>query len=105
MEFEEDDDDLGTMIVIYCPSHHDSKDFSEPDLDDIPKDIDNESAVEGKDVHPHSARNTRFGIVIRNNPMAYTINVDLDVALAREFIEDPNIFQAYLLDKDLNVEE
>ncbi|PPD67396.1 hypothetical protein GOBAR_DD35727 [Gossypium barbadense] len=89
---------------IQAVSHHDNKDFSDPNLDDIPKDINDESAVEGEDVHPHSVGNTRSGIVIRNNPRAFTTDVDLDLALTREFPEYPNIFQAHLLDEDLNVE-
>ncbi|KAH1057067.1 hypothetical protein J1N35_035132 [Gossypium stocksii] len=85
-------------------SHHDNNDFSDPDLDDIPKNIDDEGAVKGENVHPYSAENTRFGIVIRNNLGAFMTDVNPDATLAREFPKYPNIFLAYLLDKKSDIE-
>ncbi|KAK5842553.1 hypothetical protein PVK06_004925 [Gossypium arboreum] len=64
-------------------SEYDIEYLSDPDLDDIPKDIDDEGPIEGEDVHPHSTENIGPGIVIRNNPRAFMTDVDLDVALAR----------------------
>ncbi|PPS09036.1 hypothetical protein GOBAR_AA11598 [Gossypium barbadense] len=125
----EDDDDLGTMIAIYCPleienpnpielfaeiadpdpiqvSHRDpNDDFSDPDLDDILEDIDEEGPVEGENVNPHSAGNTSPGIVIRNNPGSFMTDLDLDAALAREFLEYTNIVPAHLLDEEFGDEE
>ncbi|KAK5775195.1 hypothetical protein PVK06_043064 [Gossypium arboreum] len=127
----EDDNDLGTMIAIYCPSkmenpspvefsveiakpepvlvvissEHDIEYSSDPDLDDIPKDIDDEGSVEGEDLHPHSTGNMRSAIVIRDNPGVFMTNVDLDVTLAREFSEYPDIVLAHLLDEELEYEE
>ncbi|KAH1129983.1 hypothetical protein J1N35_001361 [Gossypium stocksii] len=108
----EDDDDIRTMISIYCPlgiknlslvelfaeiaepdpiqvcprleihpevlatiedgdegsdsddqSHRDLNDnFSDPDLDNIPKDIEEEGPIEGENVNPHSTENTGPGL-------------------------------------------
>lgn len=66
----------------------DSEDLSDLDLDDIPENIDDKSPVEGEDVYPHLARNTRFDIVIRNNLGDFMIDVDLNAALALEFSEN-----------------
>ncbi|PPD73774.1 hypothetical protein GOBAR_DD29306 [Gossypium barbadense] len=103
MELE--DDDLGTMIVIYYPleieipssvelftetaepdpiqvSHRDpNDDFSDLNLDDIPEDIDEEVPVEGENGNPHSAGNISPGIVIRNNPGSFMTDVDPDAIL------------------------
>ncbi|PPD94115.1 hypothetical protein GOBAR_DD08852 [Gossypium barbadense] len=111
----EDDDDLGTMIAIYCPfeienhnpielfaeiaepdsiqvSHRDpNDDFIDPDLDDIPEDIDDEGPVEGENANPYLAGNTGPGIVIRNNPGSFMTNVDPNAGVAREFPEYTNI--------------
>ncbi|PPD88403.1 hypothetical protein GOBAR_DD14664 [Gossypium barbadense] len=86
-------------------SHHDNKDFNDPNLDDIPEDIDDEGTVEGEDVHPHAVRNTGSGIVIRNNSGSFITDVDLDAVLAREFTEYPNILPAHLVDKESDIEE
>ncbi|PPS10158.1 hypothetical protein GOBAR_AA10487 [Gossypium barbadense] len=109
----EDDDDLGTMIAIYCPSKIENPNsielFAEianqirfkfdPDLDDIPEDIDDEGQLEGKNANPYSAGNTGPGIVIRNNPGSFMTDVDPDAALAREFPKYTNIVMAHLLDE------
>ncbi|PPS01952.1 hypothetical protein GOBAR_AA18712 [Gossypium barbadense] len=110
MEFEEDDD-LGTMMAIYCPHEMENlslvelfaeitepgiqvvilasqllrdpnDDFSDPDLDDIIEDIGEEGPMEGENANPNLAGNTGPGIVIRNNPGYFMTDVDLDAALA-----------------------
>ncbi|PPR90970.1 hypothetical protein GOBAR_AA29702 [Gossypium barbadense] len=122
----EDDDDLGTMIAIYCPpkienpnpielfaesdnddqSHRDpNDDFSDPDLDDIPKDIDEERPVEGENANPYSAGNTGPGIVIRNNLGSFMTDVDPDAAFSPEFPEYTNIVPAHLLYEGFGDEE
>ncbi|PPD93961.1 hypothetical protein GOBAR_DD09012 [Gossypium barbadense] len=106
----EDDDDLGIIIAIYCPSraqeskfdgdegfdneyqfHNNNEDFSDLDLDENPEDIDDEGVVEGAELNPNSIGNTRFGIAIRNNPGASMLKLDPDAAHAREFPEYPDI--------------
>ncbi|MFQ6636355.1 hypothetical protein Gotur_013687, partial [Gossypium turneri] len=87
-------------------SHHDPNDnFSDPDLDDIPKDIDEKRPMEGENANPHSTGNTGPSIVIRNNPGSFMIDVDLDVALAHDFSEYTNIVPAHLLDDEFDDEE
>ncbi|PPD91304.1 hypothetical protein GOBAR_DD11766 [Gossypium barbadense] len=72
-------------------SHRDpNDDFSDPDLDDIPKDINEEGPVEGENVNSHLAGNT---------------GPDPDAALAREFSKYSNIVPAYLLDEEFDGEE
>ncbi|PPR86660.1 hypothetical protein GOBAR_AA34027 [Gossypium barbadense] len=125
----EDDDDLGTMIAIYCPpeienpnpielfaeivepdsiqvSHRDpNDDFSDSDFDDIPEDIDKEGPVEGENANPYSVGNTGPGIVIRNNPGSFMTDVDPDATLAPEFPEYTNIVPAHLLHEEFGDEE
>ncbi|KAK5818439.1 hypothetical protein PVK06_023376 [Gossypium arboreum] len=79
----------------------DSEDLSDSDLDDISKDIDDEGFIEGENVYPHSTENTRFGVVIRNNPVAFITDVDLDA----EFSKYLDIVPAHLLDEESKVEE
>ncbi|KAH1098462.1 hypothetical protein J1N35_015383 [Gossypium stocksii] len=85
-------------------SHRDpNDDFSDPDLDDIPEDIDEEEPMEGENANPYSTGNTGPGIVIRNNPRSFMIDVDPDAA--REFPEYTNIVPAHLLDEEFGDEE
>ncbi|XP_012472493.1 uncharacterized protein LOC105789672 [Gossypium raimondii] len=87
-------------------SHRDPNDkFSDPDLDDIPEDIDEEGPIEGENANPHSSGNTGPGIVIRNNPGTFMSNVDPDAALAREFPKFPNIVPTHLVDNEFDEEE
>ncbi|MFQ6632776.1 hypothetical protein Gotur_010558 [Gossypium turneri] len=69
-------------------------DFSEPDLDDISKDIDEEGSIKGKNTNPHSAKNTGPVIVIRNNPGSFMTDVNPDAALACEFLKYTSIVPA-----------
>ncbi|PPR94062.1 hypothetical protein GOBAR_AA26605 [Gossypium barbadense] len=125
----EDNNDLGKMIAIYCPlkmdspnlvelfteiaesdhiqvSHSDlNDDFSDPDLDDIPEDIDVEGSVEGENVNPHPVENTGPTIIIRNNPRSFMTYMDPDTTLACEFPEYPNIVPNHLLDEEFDGEE
>ncbi|MFQ6667201.1 hypothetical protein Gotur_033302, partial [Gossypium turneri] len=87
-------------------SHRDPSDnFSDPDLDDIHKDIDDKGSVESENVNPHSTGNTGPGIFIKNNPKSFMTDVDLDVALSCEFLEYTNIVPAHLLDEEFDSEE
>ncbi|MFQ6636025.1 hypothetical protein Gotur_014121, partial [Gossypium turneri] len=87
-------------------SHHDpNDDFSDPDLDDIPEDIDEKGLVDGENTNPHSTRNTGLGIVIRNNSGSFMTDVDPDAALAREFLKYTNIVPAHLVDNEFDEEE
>ncbi|PPD84984.1 hypothetical protein GOBAR_DD18079 [Gossypium barbadense] len=118
-----DDDDLATIIAIYCPleienpadgdewsdsedqSHHDLEQFSDPNLDEVPNDIDNEGMVEDEDLHPYSTGNMGFDIVIRNDLGAHMSNVDPDAAYTCELLKYLDIVPAHLLEVDLEVGE
>ncbi|MFQ6621825.1 hypothetical protein Gotur_002740, partial [Gossypium turneri] len=79
-------------------SHFDpNDDFSDPDLDDIPEDIDKKGPVKGENANPHSARITGPDIVIRNNLGSFMTDVDPDATLAREFLEYTNIVSTHLM--------
>ncbi|XP_016740192.1 uncharacterized protein [Gossypium hirsutum] len=84
---------------------HPNDNFSDPDLDDILEDIDEEGPVEGENANPHSSGNTDPGIVIRNNPGTFMSDVDPDAALAREFSKYPNIVPTHLVDNEFDEEE
>ncbi|XP_012442176.1 uncharacterized protein LOC105767211 [Gossypium raimondii] len=87
-------------------SHRDpNDDFSDPDLDDIPEDIDEEGPVEGENAIPHPIGNTGPGIIIRNNPGTFMSDVDPDAALAREFSEYPDIVPTHLVHNEFDEEE
>ncbi|KAH1032459.1 hypothetical protein J1N35_044633 [Gossypium stocksii] len=87
-------------------SHYDpNDDFSDPNLDDIPEDIDEESRVEGENANPYLARNTGPSIVIRNNPGSFMTDVDPNTTLAHEFPEYTNIVRAHLLDDEFDNEK
>ncbi|PPD88385.1 hypothetical protein GOBAR_DD14682 [Gossypium barbadense] len=96
---------IAELDPIQVSHHNPNDDFSDPDLDDIPEDIDDEGPVKGEDVNPHSGKNTGPGIVIRNNLGAFMTNVDPDVALAREFLEYTNIVPTHILDEEFDGEE
>ncbi|KAH1121238.1 hypothetical protein J1N35_004398 [Gossypium stocksii] len=119
----EDDDGLGTMITIYCPTEMENPSSVElfgeiaepdliqvrsirrdPDLDDIPEDIDEEGLVEGENANPHLAGNMGLGIILRNSPGLFMTDVDPDATLAREFPEYTNIVPAHLLDDEISDE-
>ncbi|PPD95792.1 hypothetical protein GOBAR_DD07181 [Gossypium barbadense] len=100
-----DDDDLGTMIEIWWstgsenpqpvelfaeladlePVENDVKDFSDPDDDEVPDDIDDEGSEEVEDVHGLSFSNPSRGIVLQNEPGGDMLIVDPDAAHASEF--------------------
>ncbi|PPS10334.1 hypothetical protein GOBAR_AA10320 [Gossypium barbadense] len=66
---------------------HEVEDYSEPDLDDVPDDINNKCANDDKNVYVSSVRNSIQGIIIRNDPGAHMSNVNPDTVYASEFPE------------------
>ncbi|KAH1057810.1 hypothetical protein J1N35_035875 [Gossypium stocksii] len=48
-------------------SHHEDEDFSNPDLDKVPNDIDDKGTNESENVHAPLAGNLSHCIVIRND--------------------------------------
>ncbi|PPR84038.1 hypothetical protein GOBAR_AA36675 [Gossypium barbadense] len=103
MELEDEDGDEGSDNDDQ--SHRDpNDDFSDPDLDYIIEDVDEEGLVEGKNANSHLTGNTGLSIVIRNNPGSFMTDVDPDAALACEFPEYTNIVSAHLLDDEFDDE-
>ncbi|KAH1098430.1 hypothetical protein J1N35_015351 [Gossypium stocksii] len=86
-------------------SHYGNKDFSDPNLDDIREDIDDQCVMEGEDIHPYSAGSMRYDIVICNNPGAFMTDVHPGAAVACEFSEYPNIVSSHLLDEESKARE
>ncbi|PPE02556.1 hypothetical protein GOBAR_DD00381 [Gossypium barbadense] len=80
-------------------SNHKGEDFSDPDLDDVLDDIDDEGP-DGGNNHAPSVGNPNRGIVIHNDPEAHMSIVNPDVAHASEFSEYLDIILAHLMLED-----
>ncbi|PPS02940.1 hypothetical protein GOBAR_AA17724 [Gossypium barbadense] len=79
-----------------CRFNHEGEDFSDPDVDDIPDDIENEGANDENDYTP-SFRNPSHGIVICNNLEAYVSIIDPDRKHASDFLEYLDIIPAHMM--------
>ncbi|KAH1098096.1 hypothetical protein J1N35_015017 [Gossypium stocksii] len=114
-----EDDDVETMIALYCSSGNvelvelsieladaePGEDFSNPDLDEVSNDIDEEGPDGDDNVYTFPLGNSTRGIVIRNDPLAYMLSVDPDAAYAFEFLEYLDIIPCYKLTTDFKSEE
>ncbi|PPD93310.1 hypothetical protein GOBAR_DD09743 [Gossypium barbadense] len=120
-----DDDDLGTMMEIWWstgsenpqpvelfveladlePIENDVGDFSDPIVDEVLDDIDDEGPEEVEDVHDPSFSNSSRGIVLQNELGGDILNVDLDATHAFEFPVYANIVLAHRLTSNLQLEE
>ncbi|PPD74091.1 hypothetical protein GOBAR_DD28982 [Gossypium barbadense] len=85
-------------------SDHKCEDFNDPDLDDVPYDIDDEGPDDGND-HAPSIGNPSCGIIIHNDPGTYMPIVDPDATHASEFPEYPDIIPTHLMLADPESEE
>ncbi|KAL1073470.1 hypothetical protein V6Z11_D11G223700 [Gossypium hirsutum] len=83
----------------------DAEDFSDPDVDEVPDDIDDEGPEEVEDVHGPSFSNPSRGIVLRNEPGSDMLNVDPDAAHASEFFEYTDIVPTHRLASNSQFEE
>ncbi|PPD99592.1 hypothetical protein GOBAR_DD03390 [Gossypium barbadense] len=107
---------ISAKIAIYCgsteanigestnngrDSDQDVEDFSDPDIDEVPNDIDDEGMEEVEDAHSLSFSNSSHGIVLRNDPRGDMLNVDPDVAHVSEFHEYTDIVPAHRLTSNL----
>ncbi|KAK5825774.1 hypothetical protein PVK06_020640 [Gossypium arboreum] len=79
-----------------CHFNHEGEDFSDPDVDDIPDDIENKGANDENDFTP-SFRNLSHGIVICNNLEAYVSIIDPDRKHASDFLEYLDIIPAHMM--------
>ncbi|PPR82927.1 hypothetical protein GOBAR_AA37788 [Gossypium barbadense] len=87
-------------------SNQDVEDFSDPDVDEVPDDIADESSEKFEDVHGPLFSSEKFedvhgplfsnpgcGIILRNEPGGNMLNVDPDAVHASEFPEYVDIFE------------
>ncbi|KAL1179921.1 hypothetical protein V6Z11_A03G193700 [Gossypium hirsutum] len=80
---------------ISDPSYHEDDSESDPDVDKVPDDIDDEGVNEEVNVNASSVGNQIRRIVIHNNSGAHMSRIDLDMAHAAEFPEYPEIQSAH----------
>ncbi|PPD89107.1 hypothetical protein GOBAR_DD13962 [Gossypium barbadense] len=92
------EEDLGTMVGVYCSNgdnntkpiplfvklvdldpieHHDGEEYSNPNQDEVPDNIDNEGAKDGENIHPPSVGHSSHRNIIRNDPRADMLSVTL----------------------------
>ncbi|PPD96843.1 hypothetical protein GOBAR_DD06111 [Gossypium barbadense] len=76
---------------------HEVEDYSDPDLDDVLNDIDDECANDDGNVYAYLVGNPSRDIVICNDPGDHMSNVNLDMAHASEFPKYLDILPAHLL--------
>ncbi|PPD80082.1 hypothetical protein GOBAR_DD22991 [Gossypium barbadense] len=86
-------------------SDHEVDNDSDPEVDEIPNDIDDESVNDNENVNTSSVRNQIRRIVIYNNPRAHMSLINPYAAHATEFAEYPNILSAHRLVVDKDPEE
>ncbi|KAH1073866.1 hypothetical protein J1N35_026194 [Gossypium stocksii] len=94
----------GTSRIPQNPNY-DVEDFSNPDVDEVPDDIDDEGLEEVEDVHDISFSNSSRGIILRNEPRGDMLNVDPNAAHASKFSEYTDIVPAHRLAVNSQFEE
>ncbi|PPR85000.1 hypothetical protein GOBAR_AA35714 [Gossypium barbadense] len=77
------------------PSDHEVDSESDPDVDKVPDDIDDEGVNDDRNVNASSVRNQVHRIVIHNNPGVHMSRINPDAAHAAEFLEYPEILPAH----------
>ncbi|KAH1114929.1 hypothetical protein J1N35_008307 [Gossypium stocksii] len=85
-------------------SDHKGEDFSDPDLDEVLNDIDDEGTDEGENVYAPSVENLSRNIAMHNDPRAHILSVDPYVAHASEFPEYPDMIHFHWLMADFESE-
>ncbi|KAH1065679.1 hypothetical protein J1N35_030666 [Gossypium stocksii] len=68
---------------------------SDPDVEDVPDDIDDEGVNEDGNINASSVENRIRRIVIHNNPGAHMSRINPDAAHATEFLEYPEILPTH----------
>ncbi|XP_017617936.2 uncharacterized protein LOC108462504 [Gossypium arboreum] len=77
------------------PSDYEVDSESDPDVDEVPDDIDDEGVNEEVNVNAYSVGNQIRRIVIHNNPGAHMSRIDPDATHVAEFPEYPEIQSAH----------
>ncbi|KAH1096490.1 hypothetical protein J1N35_013411 [Gossypium stocksii] len=70
---------------------------SDPDVDNVPDDIDDEDVNNGGNINVSSVGNQMRGIMMHNNPGPYMSLIDLDATIVTEFLEYPEILPTHRL--------
>ncbi|PPD77748.1 hypothetical protein GOBAR_DD25330 [Gossypium barbadense] len=78
---------------------------SDPDVDKVPDDIDDEDVNDNGNINSSSVRNQIRRIVIHNNPGLHMSLIDPDAAHVVEFLEYPEILLAHQLAVNSNPEK
>ncbi|PPS20208.1 hypothetical protein GOBAR_AA00334 [Gossypium barbadense] len=86
-------------------SNQDIEDFSDPDVDEVPGNIDDEGPEEVEDVHGPSFSNSSHCIILRNESRGNMLNVYPDAAHASDFPEYADIVHAHRLAINSQFEE
>ncbi|KAL1173795.1 hypothetical protein V6Z11_A05G436700 [Gossypium hirsutum] len=87
------------------PFDHKVDSESDPDVDEVPDDIDDEGVNEEVNVNAFSVGNQIHRIVIHNNPGAHMSRIDPDAVHVAEFPEYPEIQSAHRMTVYSNLEE
>ncbi|PPD98160.1 hypothetical protein GOBAR_DD04792 [Gossypium barbadense] len=111
-----DDKDVKTMVALYYRNQSRQTysiqlfaklaedftplDYSDPDLDEVPDDIDDKGANNNGNVNASLVENPSRGIIIRNDPGAHMSIVNPNVAHVSKFPEYPDILPAHRLSTD-----
>ncbi|PPD88816.1 hypothetical protein GOBAR_DD14222 [Gossypium barbadense] len=77
------------------PVDHEVSSESDPDIDEVPDDIDDEGVNEDGNINAFSVGNQICRIVIHNNPGVHMSRIDPDAVRAAEFLEYPEILPVY----------
>ncbi|PPS12595.1 hypothetical protein GOBAR_AA08058 [Gossypium barbadense] len=86
-------------------SDHEGEDFSDPDLDEVLDDIENEGVDNDENVYDPSVENPTRGIFICNDSRAHMLSLDPDMAYASEFPKYLDIIPSHRLAVDFKSKE
>ncbi|PPS17231.1 hypothetical protein GOBAR_AA03345 [Gossypium barbadense] len=104
-ELIETDADVKDGYDNHGPFDHEVEDYSDPNLDKISNDIDDEGTNDDGNVYASTIGNLSRGIIICNDLGDHISIVDPYLAYASEFPEYPDVLLAHLLVVDPKREE
>ncbi|PPD82817.1 hypothetical protein GOBAR_DD20246 [Gossypium barbadense] len=90
------------MLVVYFK---DVEDFSDPDIDEVPDNINDKDPEEVEDAHVPSFSNPSLGIILRNDPGGDMLSIDPDATHASEFLKYADIVPAHRSMSNSQLEE
>ncbi|PPD92213.1 hypothetical protein GOBAR_DD10838 [Gossypium barbadense] len=78
-------------------SHYDGEEYSDPNQDEVPDNIDDKGIEDGENLQPPLVEHSSHEIILRNDLGADMLSVDLDATHALEFPEYEDILPAHRL--------